>query len=421
MLGYSDSNKESGFLAAAWMLHRAQEALVAVARARGHRADAVPRPGRRHRPRRRPDEPGHPRPGAGLGRRPAQAHRAGRGHRRELLGPGHRAAPPRAGHRGRPARVHARARRAPRGGRGGRAPDHGRAGRDVARGVSGARPRRPGVRLVLPRRHPDRGAVRPAARLAAGGPRTLRGRAIDRQPAGHPLDVRVVAVADQPAGLVRARDRPRALPGRPRRGRPRRGRAARPRLAVPAQPPRQRRDEPGQGRHGRRPAVRGARPRRGRRRPLGDDRDRVPPDRRDAAAHHRPRRGSSTTHPVLQRSIALRNPYVDSLSELQVRLLARLRALPPRRSRSAAGSCASSSSPSTAWRPGSRTPAEADAAPMDHADHVALHPRRRHRRTGRHLGGHRRGRGRVHPGAGGLARAGRTDRRRGPRRSGRWW
>ncbi len=34
MLGYSDSNQESGFLAAAWMLHRAQEALVAVARAR---------------------------------------------------------------------------------------------------------------------------------------------------------------------------------------------------------------------------------------------------------------------------------------------------------------------------------------------------------------------------------------------------
>jgi phosphoenolpyruvate carboxylase len=34
MLGYSDSNKESGFLAAAWMLHRAQEALTKVARAR---------------------------------------------------------------------------------------------------------------------------------------------------------------------------------------------------------------------------------------------------------------------------------------------------------------------------------------------------------------------------------------------------
>ena len=32
--------------------------------------------------------------------------------------------------------------------------------------------------------------------------------------------------------------------------------------------------------------------------------------------------------PVLQRSIELRNPYVDSLSELQVLLLGRLRALP---------------------------------------------------------------------------------------------
>ena len=32
--------------------------------------------------------------------------------------------------------------------------------------------------------------------------------------------------------------------------------------------------------------------------------------------------------PVLQRSISLRNPYVDSLSEIQVRLLRRLRALP---------------------------------------------------------------------------------------------
>ena len=35
MLGYSDSNKESGFLAAAWMLHQAQSGLAAVARARG--------------------------------------------------------------------------------------------------------------------------------------------------------------------------------------------------------------------------------------------------------------------------------------------------------------------------------------------------------------------------------------------------
>ncbi len=32
--------------------------------------------------------------------------------------------------------------------------------------------------------------------------------------------------------------------------------------------------------------------------------------------------------PSLQRSIALRNPYVDSLSEIQVMLLGRIRALP---------------------------------------------------------------------------------------------
>ena len=34
MLGYSDSSKESGFLAANWLLYRAQEALVAHGPAR---------------------------------------------------------------------------------------------------------------------------------------------------------------------------------------------------------------------------------------------------------------------------------------------------------------------------------------------------------------------------------------------------
>ena len=61
--------------------------------------------------------------------------------------------------------------------------------------------------------------------------------------------------------------------------------------------------------------------------------------------------------PVLQRSVALRNPYVDSLSELQVRLLARLRALPAGRPGARRVSCGSSSSPSTAWRPVCRAPA----------------------------------------------------------------
>ena len=72
MLGYSDSNKESGFLAANWLLYRAQAALVAAARRHGveltlfhGRGGAIGRGGG-------PDEPGDPRPGAGLGRRPAQ-------------------------------------------------------------------------------------------------------------------------------------------------------------------------------------------------------------------------------------------------------------------------------------------------------------------------------------------------------------
>ena len=73
--------------------------------------------------------------------------------------------------------------------------------------------------------------------------------------------------------------------------------------------------------------------------------------------------------PVLQRSIALRNPYVDSLSELQVRLLARLRSLEPddpaRETRAPAR-------PADRQR-GRRRPAEHRLRErMDHADHVGL-------------------------------------------------
>jgi hypothetical protein len=70
--------------------------------------------------------------------------------------------------------------------------------------------------------------------------------------------------------------------------------------------------------------------------------------------------------PVLQRSVALRNPYVDSLSELQVRLLAGCAAC-RRTTPSVRGCCVSSSSRSTVSRPGSRAPAS-----VDHADHVRL-------------------------------------------------
>ena len=84
MLGYSDSSKESGFLAANWLLYRAQEALVATARRHGIALTLFHGRGGAHRARRRAGEPRDPRPGPGLGRRPPQVHRAGRGHRRPL-------------------------------------------------------------------------------------------------------------------------------------------------------------------------------------------------------------------------------------------------------------------------------------------------------------------------------------------------
>ena len=215
MLGYSDSNKESGFLSAAWMLHRAQEALVAAAAAARRRADAVPRPRRRDRPRRRPDQSRDPRPGAGLGRRPAEADRAGRGHRRELLGPGHRPAASRAGDGRGPAGLDAGARR--QAGRC-RSPPAGRS----STSWRPRRARRTGRSSTTTRASPrSSGTSRPIAELsdlrlgsrpAARG--TVRGRPVDRQPAGHPVDLRLVAGPDQPARLVRPRDGPRAVPRR---------------------------------------------------------------------------------------------------------------------------------------------------------------------------------------------------------------
>ena len=100
-----------------------------------------------------------------------------------------------------------------------------------------------------------------------------------------------------------------------------------PGLAVPCQPPRQRRDEPGQGGHGRGPLLRRAGP------GDGDDRRWATIEaefhRTSAMLRRITGRDRLLDHaPVLQRSIMLRNPYVDSLSELQVRLLDRLRSLP---------------------------------------------------------------------------------------------
>ena len=77
MLGYSDSNKDGGYLAANWALYRAELDLVEVARTPGHPAAAVPRPGRHRRPGRRSELRGDPRPAAGGGGRRTADHRAG--------------------------------------------------------------------------------------------------------------------------------------------------------------------------------------------------------------------------------------------------------------------------------------------------------------------------------------------------------
>ena len=109
MLGYSDSSKESGFLAANWLLYRAQEALVATAAAARHRADAVPRPRRRRSAAAagRRTARSSPRPPGSVGGR-LKFTEQGEVIAGALRGRGDRPAPPRAGHVRRAARVDAR-------------------------------------------------------------------------------------------------------------------------------------------------------------------------------------------------------------------------------------------------------------------------------------------------------------------------
>ncbi len=169
MVGYSDSNKDGGYLAANWELFLAQERLVDICRLNRVDHDALPRPRRHRQPRRRLDLRGdHGRPG----RQPGRAHpdhRAGRGDLPEVRpGADRRAQPRLAGRRGAAAdpggaggaRVH---RPAPGVGRG-----DGRAGRDLAGALPLAGARGPRLRPLLPRGQPDPRARDAARRLAAG-------------------------------------------------------------------------------------------------------------------------------------------------------------------------------------------------------------------------------------------------------------
>ena len=295
MLGYSDSNKESGYLAANWLIHRAQSALAEVARRRGVELTLF-----------------HGR-GGGIGRGGGPASRAVLGlapgslegrlkltEQGEIVAehyadPGSRSATS-SDDRGRhhspqpPPRVERRGRR------GGRRADPRRARGDVTRRLPLARHRRPRVRRVLPARHPDRRDRDAPARLPAGRPAARRWRSRGATPSSSIADLRAIpwvfawsqARIDLPGwfGLGRRVRRVRRGPWRVGRAR------ARPALsvvAVPREPPRQRRAVARPCRHRRRPPVRGARARRRPRPPLVRDRVGAPPDRRVAPPDHRPR------------------------------------------------------------------------------------------------------------------------------------
>jgi phosphoenolpyruvate carboxylase len=86
MLGYSDSNKDGGFLTSNWELYQAELKLVEVF-ARRRQAAPVPRPRRHRRPRRRSELRRDPGPAAGHRQRPDPPDRTGRDHRVQILNP----------------------------------------------------------------------------------------------------------------------------------------------------------------------------------------------------------------------------------------------------------------------------------------------------------------------------------------------
>ena len=213
MVGYSDSAKEVGTLAANLELYaRAARDDLVGARAR-RPPDDLPRTRRGARARRRTREPRDRGAAARLGRRPVQGDRAGRGGVRPVRRRGARPATPGAAHeRGRAGE------RAPRSTS--IRPTRSLRDRDdvgcVARALRSARPDG-GVRGVLPAGDADRADRHAADRVTA---RRARHGHVDgpRRPARDPVGVRLEPEPREPDRVVRPRRRARGgrdAPGRP--------------------------------------------------------------------------------------------------------------------------------------------------------------------------------------------------------------
>jgi phosphoenolpyruvate carboxylase len=87
MIGYSDSNKDGGYLTSIWALHETSLALVVVFRSCRRSTAALSRPRRRGRTRRRIGIRRHPGPATGECWRAHPHHRAGRSDRLKVRRP----------------------------------------------------------------------------------------------------------------------------------------------------------------------------------------------------------------------------------------------------------------------------------------------------------------------------------------------
>ncbi len=96
MIGYSDSNKDGGFLTSNWELYKAQIKLTRVGKETGRADRLLPRPRRIGEPGRGADRPGDRGPAGGLDPGADADHRAGRGGLVQVRQPRHGAVPDRA-------------------------------------------------------------------------------------------------------------------------------------------------------------------------------------------------------------------------------------------------------------------------------------------------------------------------------------